>query len=596
MRERGRWCRVGGMSLNGEGGPAVNGEDPATSSTNREHGGQSNDPNVGVETINGDAYFFDKLDLGSISAAEVWNLRFVDNEVAFEFYRRYAKRRGFGVRRNQVKRGKDGVLLWQSFACSSEGFRSAVHIGRENRQRSERRLTRCGCKAMFRVHIDKENGGWYVTGFNDQHNHETVDEESSALFRSHRIMTKEDSAQINCMREAGIPIPKIYAMLACQSGGYPLIGFNKRDMYNDIAQQRLVGSGDAETALKELRQLAHTDNSMWEKLKSDNGVEFNDWVSDLYEMKEKWATAYIRGEFYAGLTTTSRCEGLHAQVGRYVESGYTLTEFIHHFQRCLSYIRWAEVSADHVSQVGEPVLKTQLVELERFGASVYTHEIFKMFQVVLKSAESKFVLGWRELRSQVIYLVTRYRKPDSRWLVSYAREEGMMKCSCLRMESTGISCSHIVKLGASFGDDTLFSSRYGALSDICRYWCNLAARSEEDFMELRQKALIDCQRLEGKQGTEDNDADRTQRQGEQHVNVRDPIRVRTKGRVKNTPSRAPIKRPFKCGFCRGEGHSRNHCPMKDHSQHSSYPGYTQHDLEVPCSMGIDAVMKDQKWN
>ncbi|KAK7287326.1 hypothetical protein RIF29_00566 [Crotalaria pallida] len=126
----------------------------------------------------------------------------------------------------------------------------------------------------------------------------------------------------------------------------------------------------------------------WEKLKSDNGVQFNDWVSDLYEMKEKWTTAYIRGEFYAGLTTTSRCEGLHAQVGRYVESGYTLTEFIHHFQQCLSYIRWGEVSADHVSQVGEPVLKTQLVELERIGASVYTHEIFKMFQLVLKSAES----------------------------------------------------------------------------------------------------------------------------------------------------------------------------------------------------------------
>ncbi|KAK7287325.1 hypothetical protein RIF29_00565 [Crotalaria pallida] len=56
---------VGGMSLNGEGGPAVNGEDPTVSSTNHEHGGQSNDLNVGVEAINGDAYFFDKLDMGS---------------------------------------------------------------------------------------------------------------------------------------------------------------------------------------------------------------------------------------------------------------------------------------------------------------------------------------------------------------------------------------------------------------------------------------------------------------------------------------------------------------------------------------------------
>ncbi|KAK7287559.1 hypothetical protein RIF29_00840 [Crotalaria pallida] len=137
------------MSINGEGGQAMNVEDPQGESTNREYVGQSNNPDVGEEHINGDAYYFDKLDLRIITEADVWKMQFVDNEVAFEFYRRYAKKRGFDVRRNQLKRGKNGNLLWQSFACSNQGFRLAEHVGREDCKRSERKLTRYGCKAMF---------------------------------------------------------------------------------------------------------------------------------------------------------------------------------------------------------------------------------------------------------------------------------------------------------------------------------------------------------------------------------------------------------------------------------------------------------------
>lgn len=56
----------------------------------------------------------------------------------------------------------------------------------------------------------------------------------------------------------------------------------------------------------------------WERLVADFGLENNIWVKDLYEKRDMWATAHIRGNFFAGFRTTSRCEGLHSFIGKYV--------------------------------------------------------------------------------------------------------------------------------------------------------------------------------------------------------------------------------------------------------------------------------------
>ena len=57
-------------------------------------------------------------------------------------------------------------------------------------------------------------------------------------------------------------------------------------------------------------------------------VEENTWVQDTYQRKEMWSTTYMKGKFFTRLRTTSRCEALHSQIGRYVQSGYNLREFL----------------------------------------------------------------------------------------------------------------------------------------------------------------------------------------------------------------------------------------------------------------------------
>lgn len=68
-------------------------------------------------------------------------------------------------------------------------------------------------------------------------------------------------------------------------------------------------------------------NRKWQNLVAEFGLEQNNWVKDLYDKRTMWAIAHIRGSFFAGFRTTSRCEGLHSKFGKYVNSQNNLLDF-----------------------------------------------------------------------------------------------------------------------------------------------------------------------------------------------------------------------------------------------------------------------------
>ncbi|RYR78631.1 hypothetical protein Ahy_A01g003470 isoform D [Arachis hypogaea] len=55
----------------------------------------------------------------------------------------------------------------------------------------------------------------------------------------------------------------------------------------------------------------------WQIMVEEYGTSDHEWVKDLYTKKSSWAMAYIRGSFFAGIRTTSRCESLHAKLGHF---------------------------------------------------------------------------------------------------------------------------------------------------------------------------------------------------------------------------------------------------------------------------------------
>jgi len=57
-------------------------------------------------------------------------------------------------------------------------------------------------------------------------------------------------------------------------------------------------------------------------------VEDHPWTLSLYEKRAMWCAAIIRGKVFAGYRTTSRCEGLHYELGKFVHSCYNMTDFL----------------------------------------------------------------------------------------------------------------------------------------------------------------------------------------------------------------------------------------------------------------------------
>ncbi|KAG4931138.1 hypothetical protein JHK82_048220 [Glycine max] len=58
----------------------------------------------------------------------------------------------------------------------------------------------------------------------------------------------------------------------------------------------------------------------WKEMVATFQLEDNNWIVELYEKRMKWSPAHLRGNFFVGIRTTSRCEAFHAHVSKYVRS------------------------------------------------------------------------------------------------------------------------------------------------------------------------------------------------------------------------------------------------------------------------------------
>ncbi|QHO38314.1 hypothetical protein DS421_4g119270 [Arachis hypogaea] len=147
---------------------------------------------------------------------------FDGEEDAYLVYKEFARMKGFGVRKGNVGR-VDGVLVRRDFFCRRQGTRHPKHYDRPERVREERLESRTDCKAKLKIYYDVQRSVWKVRTIFDKHNHELAPAMFSYLLPSHRKMSNGDKAQVDSMKQFGIPTSKIMAYMAGQSGGYRML-------------------------------------------------------------------------------------------------------------------------------------------------------------------------------------------------------------------------------------------------------------------------------------------------------------------------------------------------------------------------------------
>ncbi|KAJ1409099.1 FAR1 DNA-binding domain [Sesbania bispinosa] len=421
------------------------------------------------------------MNLIEFSPHEIIRYDFATLDVAFEFYRWYARMNGFCARRGKVISSKKiGRVLQQNFFCYREGKRDPNGLEDEDRQRQQKAVTRCNCKAEFRAHVDINTGRWK--------------------------MTVGDVNQINNMLKVGIGAPRIFGSFANQSGGYEKAGFQKKDIYNQIGQQRWLQHSDATTTVKYLRELGVNDPAMFTR-----------------------HTTNEEGR------TTSRCEGLHSELVKFVHSQYNLIDFLQHFYQCVAHMRFKELEDDFASVHGDPVLETSLQSLEGSTAKLLTRQVFHLFRPIIEKASVLENLKMKELPQSVVL---------KRWTKG-------AKDNMTSNRSNSLNLWDAQKI-----------FRCGALNDLYRELADLQSDTIEEYNEAREKASLLIRAIEARKARER--AQNCESRQHEPQTLRDPIRVRHKGRGSGSTSAVGlrVKRTTKCTYCRVVGHNRLTCPLR----------------------------------
>nr|XP_029144860.1 protein FAR1-RELATED SEQUENCE 5-like [Arachis hypogaea] len=208
---------------------------------------------ISVETID--------VDLAGLSVDDILKKVWDSIENAYEFYRGFGKLHGFGVRKGDSGKDCDGNVVRYRFFCNKEGLRERKHYDRVDRTRVHKPETRTNCKAMLSVYFDKNDKHWKVRKLVTEHNHDLTPVGMVHLIANHRRLTKVAKTQIAGMQAHGIATSKIVGYMAGTVGGYSMLGFLKKDVYNyaDKMRRIKVADGDANSALVYLEGKAESD-------------------------------------------------------------------------------------------------------------------------------------------------------------------------------------------------------------------------------------------------------------------------------------------------------------------------------------------------
>ncbi|XP_050217789.1 protein FAR1-RELATED SEQUENCE 5-like [Mercurialis annua] len=172
-------------------------------------------------------------------------MKFDNEENVYTFYKSYAHKLGFSVRKQYVHR-VDGQVRRRTFCCSRQGQKGVDK--RSEQVKFEHPISRVNCLAQMTCQL-KPNGMFEVISFNAEHSHELTPTPMKHMLRSQRQITLAHKAVADDAAKAGLSTKSTIDLLTSQSGGREFNGFLDSDFRNYISAKRrtemIKGDGHA---------------------------------------------------------------------------------------------------------------------------------------------------------------------------------------------------------------------------------------------------------------------------------------------------------------------------------------------------------------
>lgn len=180
----------------------------------------------------------------------------------------------------------------------------------------------------------------------------------------------------------------------------------------------------------------------WWKLVDRLGPRENGWMQSLYEDRKLWVPTFMRNISFAGLSALSRSESLSSFFDKYVHGETSLRDFAKQYKVILEDRCEEEAKANFDAWHETPELRSPS-PFEKHMLFVYTHEIFKKFQVEVLGAAACHLKKGKENESTITYVVKDFESNQD-FFVEWTESKSDIYCSCRLFEYNGYLCRHSI--------------------------------------------------------------------------------------------------------------------------------------------------------
>ncbi|XP_060969971.1 protein FAR1-RELATED SEQUENCE 9-like [Cannabis sativa] len=171
----------------------------------------------------------------------------------------------------------------------------------------------------------------------------------------------------------------------------------------------------------------------------------NEWCQTTFDTRKQWAETYLRGSFVAGMRTTQRCESINSALKKFLEKNYCLREFVTTIDMTVSKLRHNETANDFKSRCTRPhpPNPTCLTTYYNQCAEFYTRTMYHKVAEQLDLENNYFVISEEQEGEWQIYTIGKFQHPEVRYRVHYCEGQRALHCSCMLYESQGYPCRHL---------------------------------------------------------------------------------------------------------------------------------------------------------
>ena len=186
----------------------------------------------------------------------------------------------------------------------------------------------------------------------------------------------------------------------------------------------------------------------WKYLIEKYNLKNHDYMTNLYDIRHKWAKPFFKGVFCAKMTSTQRSESANHMLKNYVPLGSPMHIFVRKYMS-LIFDREAEENYEEKhTTIGRPLMRANLAT-ERHAGKIYTRAMFEQFGHILYECGAYQVEEIEKGKEYIAVHTDAARREKwckTSYKVSVIEGGDEFDCECGQFAHMGLLYSHALKV------------------------------------------------------------------------------------------------------------------------------------------------------